>query len=108
MRYGLTMLMLVSMACGRTFALDMSEQVSFDIPPQRLASALLEFSHQAGVQVIVGQDVAEQTTTGIKGRHTIGQALEALLQHTTGVRSGPERRAEAHPGGRRSTRSPER
>ncbi len=83
MRYGLTMLMLVSMACGRTFALDMSEQVSFDIPPQRLASALLEFSHQAGVQVIVGQDVAEQTTTGIKGRHTIGQALEALLQHTT-------------------------
>ncbi|MBL8265625.1 TonB-dependent siderophore receptor, partial [Steroidobacter sp.] len=83
MRIKLTALLLMTLVSVRVFALDMSERLSFDIPPQRLASALLEFSHQARVQVVIGREVVEQTTSGIKGTHSISEALNQLLKNTS-------------------------
>ena len=60
-------------------AVDLTQQVSFSIPPQRLATALLEFSHQARVQIVVGPEVGERKTTGVSGMYSIGDALSALL-----------------------------
>jgi iron complex outermembrane receptor protein len=62
-----------------TWAVDLAEQVSFSIRPQRLATALLEFSHQARVQIVVGPEVGERNTAGVSGMHSIGDALGALL-----------------------------
>src|SRR5262245_55300204 len=56
---------------AQAFALDMEKQFTFDIPPQKLSTALLQFSHQAGVQVVVGPDVGEITTAGINGKRSI-------------------------------------
>jgi len=64
-------------------AVDLTKEVAFDIPPQRLASALLEFSRQAGVQVVVGSEVGNQTTAGIKGRQSLHDALTRLLEGST-------------------------
>jgi iron complex outermembrane receptor protein len=64
-------------------AVDLKQEALFDIPPQRLASALLAFSHQAGVQVVVGLEVRDQMTSGVKGRQTLGEALSRLLANST-------------------------
>ena len=66
-------------AAAPAWAVDLAQQVSFSIPPQRLATALLEFSHQARVQIVVGPEVGERKTTGVSGMHSIGDALSALL-----------------------------
>jgi hypothetical protein len=57
--------------------------VEFHIDPQRLSTALLEFSHQANVQIVVGPEVGDRNCTGLSGRHSIGQGLAALLNGTT-------------------------
>lgn len=57
--------------------------VNFNIAPQLVESALLQFSHQAGVQVMAGSSaVAGQTTGGVKGQLSVASALGQLLQHT--------------------------
>ena len=61
------------------WAVDLTQQVSFSIRPQRLATALLEFSHQARVQIVVGPEVGERKTAGVSGMHSIGDALSTLL-----------------------------
>jgi outer membrane receptor protein involved in Fe transport len=63
-------------------AVDLDRQLSFDIPPQKLNTALLEFSHQAGVQVVVGPEVGEHKTEGVKGKESIGHALSRLLERS--------------------------
>ncbi len=60
-------------------AVDLERQVDFDIPAQSLSAALIQFSHQAKIQVIVSDDISQQTTRGITGAHTIREALKQLL-----------------------------
>lgn len=60
-------------------ALDLSRQVAFDIPAQPLSAALIEFSHQARVQIIVRDDISGQMTRGITGSHPLDEALRLLL-----------------------------
>src|SRR5580704_14704089 len=55
----------------------------FQIAPQALASALVEFSKQADVQVLVATDVIRTLrTSGVVGHFTEEQALEQLLRGT--------------------------
>jgi len=61
-------------------AVDLSRQVEFSIRPQKLTTALLEFSHQASVQIVVGREVGgDRKTGGISGRHSIADGLTTLL-----------------------------
>jgi len=61
----------------------LAREVTFDIPAQRLTSAIVQFSEQTQVQVIAsGHVVTDQTTAGVSGRHTIAQGLKLLLQGT--------------------------
>jgi iron complex outermembrane receptor protein len=62
-----------------SFAVDLERKVDFDIPPQSLSAALIQFSHQAKIQVIVSEDINPLTTPGITGLHTIREALKQLL-----------------------------
>jgi iron complex outermembrane receptor protein len=65
-----------------TFAVDLEQKVQFDIPAQSLSAALIQFSHQAKIQVIVSDDISPLTTPGITGLHTIREALKQLLSAT--------------------------
>src|SRR5689334_14201289 len=61
----------------------LSKEVTFDIAPQPLDSALLEFSKQAGVQVMLAaHSIGHQTTQGLKGKLVVSTALAALLRDT--------------------------
>ena len=62
-----------------TFAVDLERKVDFDIPAQSLSAALIQFSHQAKIQVIVSDDISPLTTRGVTGLYTIREALEQLL-----------------------------
>jgi iron complex outermembrane recepter protein len=62
-----------------TFAVDLERKVDFDIPAQSLSAALIQFSHEARIQVIVSDDISHQMTQGIMGPHTIREALTQLL-----------------------------
>jgi iron complex outermembrane recepter protein len=64
------------------FAVDLERQVDFDIPAQSLSAALIQFSHQAKIQVIASDNISQQTTQGITGPHTIREALKQLLGAT--------------------------
>jgi iron complex outermembrane receptor protein len=72
-------LIVLFLTTAPTWAVDLTQQVSFSIRPQRLATALLEFSHQARVQIVVGPEVGERKTAGVSGMHSIGEALSTLL-----------------------------
>ncbi len=64
---------------------DLSRVIRFDIPAQTLGAALLRFSEQAQVQIIVESRLAEFTNApAIKGQYTRVQALTLLL-HGTGL-----------------------
>ena len=60
--------------------MDLAQMIDFKIAPQRLATALLEFSHQANVQIVVGSEVGDRRSAGLSGRYSIAQGLTALLQ----------------------------
>jgi len=62
-----------------SFAVDLERTVDFDIPAQSLSAALIQFSHQAKIQVIASDDLSRQATQGITGPHTIREALKQLL-----------------------------
>ena len=54
---------------------------SFDLPAQTLGAALLRFSEQAQVQVIVESRLAESVSAPpLKGAYTRGDALKVLLE----------------------------
>ena len=70
------------LACLFSFtvlAIDLERKVDFDIPAQSLSAALIQFSHQAKIQVISSDDMSQQRTQGITGPHTIREALKQLL-----------------------------
>ena len=61
----------------------LDESVEFDIPAQGLDAALLDFSEQGKIQVVVSTDaVTGHETNGVEGEHTPRQALEHLLAST--------------------------
>lgn len=60
-------------------AVDLERKVDFNIPAQTLSAALIQFSHQAKIQVVISDDISQQTTQGITGARTIRQALQQLL-----------------------------
>jgi iron complex outermembrane receptor protein len=62
--------------------MDLAQVVEFHINPQRLSTALLEFSHQANVQIVVGPEVGDRHSAGLSGQYSIGQALTTLLEGT--------------------------
>jgi outer membrane receptor protein involved in Fe transport len=72
-------LAILTVATSEAWAVDLTQQIDFKIPPQRLSTALLEFSHQAKVQIVVGPEVGERRTDGVTGTHSIGEALSTLL-----------------------------
>src|ERR1700677_3671593 len=77
--------LLAIFACLFSFtalAVDLERKVDFDIPAQSLSAALIQFSHQARIQVIASDDISQQTTQGITGSHTIREALKQLLGAT--------------------------
>ena len=60
---------------------DLSRVVEFDIPAQTLGAALLRFSEQAQLQVIVESRLAESVRAPpLKGAYTRGDALKLLLE----------------------------
>jgi iron complex outermembrane receptor protein len=72
----------VLLACqGAIAGIDLSRVIRFDIPAQGLGAALLEFSRQAHVQIIVESRLAESvSTTSLNGEYSRSNALETLLQ----------------------------
>ena len=57
-----------------------SGTVAFDIPEQKLNSALTEFAEQTGLQLLYSEELTEELTTKpVKGRYSPKQALNALL-----------------------------
>ncbi|MBL8265904.1 TonB-dependent siderophore receptor [Steroidobacter sp.] len=59
-------------------------QVDFKIEAQSLASALIEFSEQAQLQVMSqGVDLEARRTPGVTGRLTVGRALSQLLSESS-------------------------
>jgi len=61
--------------------IDLSRVVQFDIPAQTLGAALLRFSEQAQLQVIVESRLAESVSAPpLKGAYTRGDALKLLLR----------------------------
>lgn len=76
----------VLLACQCALAgVDLSRVIQFDIPAQGLGAALLEFSRQAQVQIIVESRLAESLRTPkLHGDHAMGSALEILL-HGSGL-----------------------
>ena len=71
----------VLLACQSAVAgIDLSRVIRFDIPAQGLDAALLEFSRQAQVQIIVESRLAEaRSTPKLNGEYARGSALEILL-----------------------------
>src|SRR5258706_7996038 len=64
-------------------AQSLTREVNFNIAPQPLASAVIEFSKQAEVQVLAsGEKLNGLSTSGVSGRHTIDSGLRALLKGT--------------------------
>jgi iron complex outermembrane receptor protein len=69
------------LALGETAA--MSREAIFTINAQRLGTAIIAFSDQAGIQVISsGTDVSERASPGVHGRYTVSVALTKLLAGT--------------------------
>ena len=60
-----------------------ADSVDFDIPPQSLSSALLDFSYQSKVQLIMPGRIAEgYFTAGLSGKYDIENALGLLIENT--------------------------
>src|ERR1700687_1827816 len=65
------------------FALDLGRKVEFNVPFQPLASAVIQFSKQADIQVIAsGQKLDGVSSKGVQGSYTIDEGLKVLLDGT--------------------------
>ena len=65
-------------------AMELGPEKHFDIAPQQLPSALLQFSEQSGVQVTSpGQLVEGKRSPGVVGTFNPGKALALLLKDTS-------------------------
>lgn len=68
-------------ARGESARSGLTREVTFRIPPQTLASAVVEFSDQAAVQLVSQtDDLADLSTRGVSGRMSVEAALRQLLQ----------------------------
>jgi iron complex outermembrane receptor protein len=73
---------LTSLASG-AYALDLDQTVDFNIPKQKLDSALVQFSGQARIQITSSSDqVKDFSTDGIVGRYKVSIALKTLLKRS--------------------------
>jgi iron complex outermembrane recepter protein len=69
--------------CSVGWALDLESQQQFDIPAQKLSTALVEFSRQAKTPIVSSTpDVERFNSPGVTGRMSLKQALRTLLQGT--------------------------
>jgi iron complex outermembrane recepter protein len=69
--------------CSVGWALDLDSQQQFDIPAQKLSTALVEFSRQTKTPIVSSTlDVERFNSPGVTGRMSIKQALRNLLQGT--------------------------
>lgn len=70
--------------CSTAFAQSVNKVVQFDIKPQTLDSALLEFGRQAHIQIMFATKIAAGPirTPEIKGGYTAAQVLAILLRRT--------------------------
>jgi outer membrane receptor protein involved in Fe transport len=81
----LTAILVSSMLCAAPTFADgvLAREVQFDIPRQPLEDALLSFSKQAGVQLLVDSRALEgMQTDGVSGRFVARDALSRLLRST--------------------------
>jgi iron complex outermembrane receptor protein len=61
----------------------LDDERRFDIPAQSLATALVQFSRQAEIQLVTSSlELASRDTAGVSGRVSIRRALESLLDRT--------------------------
>jgi len=75
----LTLCLLQSVAHADEF----DREVAFDIAPQSLAAAILDFAGQSKIQVVTsGADLEQYHTGGLKGRYSVRVALRTLLSGT--------------------------
>jgi len=69
--------------CSEATALDMNTRQQFDIPAQKLTTALVEFSRQAAVPVVSSTaEVDGFSSQEVKGTMTLKEALTVLLAAT--------------------------
>ena len=70
-------------AASAAWSLDLQRELEFQIPSQMLGSALLQFSKQAGVQVLTGGiEVSKASSPGLSGHYTLASGLKQLLVDT--------------------------
>lgn len=89
-----------------TLDAQLSQQQVFDIPPQPLASALIAFARQSGIQLSADSRLlAERQSPGVQGHYSSSQALRQLLRGS-GLRAkagnGEHLLIEIAPGAQRS------
>ena len=62
---------------------EFDREISFNIAPEPLAVALLDFAEAAKIQVVTaGADLQQYRTNGLTGRYSVRAALQALLNGT--------------------------
>jgi outer membrane receptor protein involved in Fe transport len=59
--------------------MDLDRTVHFNIAAQDLGTALLQFSQQTRIQIVINGDIRSEATRGITGQHAIKDALSELL-----------------------------
>lgn len=63
---------------------DLDARFNFEIAPQKLTTALVEFSRQANAQVVSDtKDVAALNSPGVSGEMSLQDGLRALLAGTS-------------------------
>lgn len=68
---------------GAAAGVELNRQLDFNVAAQELSSGVLEFSKQADIALLAeGQKIEGVRTAGVRGRHTIGDALRLLLEGT--------------------------
>jgi iron complex outermembrane receptor protein len=68
---------------ANAWADEFDREISFDIAPQSLAAAILDFAEQSNIQVVTsGAALDQYRTAGLKGRFTARAALKSLLGGT--------------------------
>lgn len=73
----------LALAAAAVMGADFSQPVSFDIPPQTLSTALVQFADQAGVQFTApGTSLDGLRSEGVRGRYPPGTALSLILRRT--------------------------
>src|SRR5688572_27796550 len=75
--------LLLTLLSSPSWALELHKRVTFDIPAQQLSTALIRFAQQSDVQVVtMGQKFDSVKSRGIKGEHSLEEALQGLLEGT--------------------------